>query len=419
MKRLAKHNQSIRSIFGSLDAELLQSAVDLDSIDDILRDCLSKEEMREAGSYFTGQLLATKLVNSFLAPITLNSIVLDPACGAGNLLIECSRKLGVKSKLSKTLLSWGKVLHGTDIHHHFIESAKLRIIIEAINRGVEIDCNLEEALLSLPNIKVGDALSVTEKELSQVTHIIMNPPFTTWPSPLENYWGKGKINAAGIIFDKYIRLLPKDSNIAAILPDVLRSGSSYHKFRSYVTTRIIASCDIWGAFNSKTDVDVFILSGYFGAKHKNKIEWHKPLNNYTPLSDLYDVNTGSLVAYRAPEEGPLHPYFDLKNSPAGKTVYKETKYRRFKGKVFKPPFVLVKRTSSPSNKNRASATIVNIEHPAAVENHMVVITPKSLKVEDCVSLLRVLCSEKTNDFLNDRARMRHLTIGVIKDIPID
>ncbi|MEX6368669.1 N-6 DNA methylase [Providencia huaxiensis] len=55
------------------------------------------------GAFFTGQSLARQTVLSFNTPIKMNSIILDPTCGAGNLLIECSRSLSVKKHSQKHL----------------------------------------------------------------------------------------------------------------------------------------------------------------------------------------------------------------------------------------------------------------------------------------------------------------------------
>ncbi len=422
MNQLNKHNTSLRDLLESrenqLDSSALSSLVDLDSIDLVLRQCLTIDEMREAGSFFTGSKLAASAVNAFQSPITFDSVVLDPTCGAGNLLIECSRRLGVESTLSETLKKWGKVLWGFDIHESFAEATRLRIVIEALYRGVEKDCSIDDALDFLINIKCRDALTVSREELALVTHAIMNPPFTIWPSPKEHYWKTGKVNAAGIIFDKYLRMFLEACHVSAILPDVLRSGSRYEGFRDFSSSLLEAQCSVWGKFNTKTDVDVFVLSGVVKYESKPIIAWFEDIGEYTPLSDLFDVRTGPLVAYRDPEEGPLLPYFHPKNSPAWEVVSDVTERRCFSGKLLSPPFVLVKRTSSPSDRYRASATIINIKEDVAIENHMIVIKPKDGKLKSCRVLLKTLQSEKTNIFLNDRARMRHLTIGVIKSIPL-
>ncbi|KZX57508.1 N-6 DNA methylase [Vibrio sp. HI00D65] len=415
MNALTSHNAAMRKLLLSPDKEQFRGLVDLDNIDLVLRELLTIEEMREAGSFFTGQKLATKAV-ALLPVITSRSVVLDPTCGAGNLLIEASRALGVESSLSTTLLAWGKVLWGFDLHAHFIEATKLRIVVEALNRGVEQDCDLDEAFELLPNILVKDALSAEKLELEKISHVLMNPPFTIWPSPKENYWKEGKVNAAGIVFDHYLRLLPEDCSISAILPDVLRSGSRYDEFRSFTSQSMSATVDVWGRFNRKTDVDVFLLSGKIKTA-ANPIKWHNAEQNSVCISDYFDVRTGPLVAYRDPEDGPEYPYFYPKICPQWGVIREAVEMRRFTGKVLTPPFVVIKRTSSPSDRNRASATLINLREPVAIENHMIVVKPKDGKLKACKKLMQVLQTKKTNNFLNERIRLRHLTVGVIKDIP--
>ncbi|WP_159725882.1 N-6 DNA methylase, partial [Acinetobacter proteolyticus] len=414
MNQLIKHNNSLRNAIEESDLTLLDAAIDLDSIDLVLRECLTIEEMREAGSFFTGQLLATATVKSLSVALTFDSVVLDPTCGAGNLLIECSRKLGVEYSLSATLTKWGKVLWGFDIHESFIESTKLRLVLEALRRGVQKDCTLEEALSFFINIRVKDALTITKNDICTITHAIMNPPFTIWPSPNKYYWKSGKINAAGIVFDHFLRVLPEGCCFSAILPDVLRSGSRYHLFRDFCSLKTDALCQIWGRFNKKTDVDVFLLFGKLTTEERNEqIEWQESLGSYIPLSERFDVKTGPLVAYRDIEIGPEYAYFHSKNTPSWEILTEATEQRKFKGTAISPPFIIVKRTSSPGDKYRATATIINVNKLVAVENHLIVIKPKSKSLKDCKKLLKILKSEATNEFLNKRIRLRHLTVQVI------
>jgi hypothetical protein len=418
MIQLAKHNESLRDLIACSDKESLSQAIDLDTFDMVLRECLSIEEMKEAGCFFTGQDLAKNTVSSLPNPITQSSVVLDPTCGAGNLLIECSRQLSVDDSLYTTLEQWGNILWGFDLYPSFIDAAKLRLIVEAITRGATNDCSIDVAMGLLSNIRVQDALEVTSAELASVTHAVMNPPFTIWQSPKINYWKDGKVNAAGIVFDKYIRTLPRECYLSAILPDVLRSGSRYSGFRDFVDANICGKCHVWGRFNAKTDVDVFVISGLLTSDTKQKINWLPSSSTHLQLSELYDVCIGPLVAYRDPEVGEEYPYFHIKNSPAWTTVTEKSESRRFYGRVFSPPLVVIKRTSSPSDKYRASATIINLSDQVAIENHMIVIQPKSKKLADCERLLTILKSESTNDFLNKRIRLRHLTVGAVKEIPL-
>lgn len=419
MNQLSLHNQDLRNLIDNSCLEPISSIVDLDSIDTVLRECLTLGQMREAGSFFTGQALATKTINSFEKALTLNSRVLDPTCGAGNLLIECSRKLGVRDTLSETLEEWGEILWGFDIHESFIEATKLRLIIDALNRGVQKNCSIEQAISYFKNIKIMDAMLVTKEDLKSITHVVMNPPFSIWSSPNKNYWKQGKINAAGIVLDHYLRVLPNECNLIAILPDVLRSGSRYNLFREFCSLKMHATCKLWGRFNSKTNVDVFILSGKITESDNLKnILWQEDLGNYEPLSTQFDVCTGPLVAYRDLELGNEYPYFNSKNTIAWETINEVNQTRKFQGKVISPPFILVKRTSSPGDKYRATATIINLKTMVAVENHLIVIKPKNNSLRDCKKLLKILKSNKTNNFLNQRIRLRHLTVEVIKSIPL-
>jgi len=408
MNQLFQHNNDLKDIIENGHIEVLRSAVDLDSIDLVLRECLSLEEMREAGSFFTGQNLATKLIKSFNEAITLDSVVLDPTCGAGNLLIECSRMLGVHKNLSCTLKSWGKVLQGYDLHSSFVEATKLRLVIEALNRGVKKDCSVEQALLYFTHIQVKDTLLVCAEELKGVTHVV-------------HYWKKGKVNAAGLIMDHYLRNLPKGCLISAILPDVLRSGSRYDNFRQYCSSQYEAQCSIWGRFNKKTDVDVFLLIGKLKAQVDDiSIKWQENNDNHKGvLSDFFDVSVGPLVAYRDPLIGNEYAYFHSKNTIAWEVLNTAVEKRNFKGRVIQPPCILVKRTSSPGDKYRATATIIDLQEPIAVENHLIVIKPKNGSLQDCKALFQKLKLDQTNEFLNKRIRMRHLTVTVVKEIPLD
>ncbi|WP_279488597.1 N-6 DNA methylase [Aeromonas veronii] len=181
MEKLAKHNHTLREIYESLDdgnhKEITTGLVDLDSIDSILRTLLSIDEMREAGSFFTGRNLAElSIINVGLSNNDQSSVILDPTCGAGNLLIASTSLFSVYPRLSQTLEQWGKRLYGFDLYESFIDAAKLRIIFEALNRGAIKDCSLEEAMGHLNNIYVRDVMSLDNNTLKNVSHIVMNPP---------------------------------------------------------------------------------------------------------------------------------------------------------------------------------------------------------------------------------------------------
>jgi hypothetical protein len=421
MNQLLDHNNSLKMLFSSLtqgyDIAELEAQVSLDEIDKVLRRVLSIADMRQSGCFFTGDELATEVASSFQEPITRQSVILDPTCGAGNLLIACSRLLGVSELLSETLEQWGRMLRGYDLYPSFVESTKLRLILEAINQGSRPDCSVEEALELLVGVETLDAMSASITQVARVTHVIMNPPFSIWESPKRDFWRQGKVNAAAVIFEHYSRILPDNCNICAILPEVLRSGSRYGDWRNFVETRVAGTTKVIGQFNSKTNVDVFTLYGK-QCLLDNAIDWHiNTDSNYIPLSNSFDVSVGRLVAYRDPEEGESYPYIHPKNVPLWKTIDQFSERRRFLGTVIHPPFVVIKRTSSPSDKFRASGAIIAGKEPIAVENHLIIVKPKSNMVADCRALLNVLKSPQTNNFLNSRIRCRHLTVDAVKQIP--
>lgn len=424
MDQLSSHVLSLRELYKqqqviNSDAQVTD-ARDLDLIDGILRDNIDISELRAAGAFFTGDELAKEAVDRFPKKIQKTSVVLDPTCGAGNLLIACSKPFAIDKKLSHTLESWGEQLIGFDLYENLVELTKLRIIFEALSRGAVADCTLTEALNFLHRIENKDALDASADDIYDVTHVIMNPPFSIWPSPKRDFWKPGKVNAAAVVFEHFQKIIPSKSVISAILPEVLRSGSRYDAWREFVSSDVSAEINIVGRFNSKTDVDVFILSGQ-KSKQASINDWLTTSlsESESSIGDFFDVSVGRLVAYRDPEEGPEYPYVHPKNINAWVTVKSENidERRCFTGTVIKPPFVVIRRTSSPKDKYRAAGSIITGKEMVAVENHLIIIQPKDKKISSCRLLLKVLESDMTNDFLNYRIRCRHLTVGSVKQIP--
>lgn len=56
-----------------------------------LRRLVTLNEMRESGIFFTHKSLSRFALAPILNTIGTDSVVLDPACGSGNLLAECTR----------------------------------------------------------------------------------------------------------------------------------------------------------------------------------------------------------------------------------------------------------------------------------------------------------------------------------------
>ena len=421
MKQFKHHNveitKAIEGIIDSHNSDQISKFIDLDEIDLIARRLLTPEEMKTAGSFFTGQKLSTKLVQSIKETINEKSLILDPTCGTGNLLIEASRLLTIDRSLKSTLKKWGNQLAGHDTNPSFIDTTKLRIILEAISRGAKKDCSIHDAMMFLSKITTKDTLTTTPEELKKVTHLLMNPPFSNIKLYNKDFFSNGTTNAASVILVHYLRNIGKECYISAILPDVIRSGSRYEKVRNFCDEKISGTCSIWGRFNKKTNVDVFLLTGRKSNSYQ-AIKWFEDINKEQTIGSRYVVKIGPLVSYRDDEKGVLAPYLHQKNCPQGQTVTAITEKRKFHGKLYTPPFVVIKRTSSPKDSPRASSTLVLGDQPIAVENHMIIIKPISECIDECFRLLSILQEKSTDDFLNDRIRLRHLTVKAIKEIPL-
>jgi hypothetical protein len=126
-----------------------------------------------------------------------------------------------------------------------------------------------------------------------------------------------------------------------------------------------------------------------------------------------------VVPHRSPELGPFRRYICSKGLPTGKEVFRIANKRRFEGTVVIPPFVVIRRTSRPEDDPRLCATLILGSQPVAVENHLIVCRPARGGVTLCRRLLPQLRAAKATRFLRDAIRCRHLTVGVVKRLPVN
>jgi hypothetical protein len=214
------------------------------------------------------------------------------------------------------------------------------------------------------------------------------------------------------------------TRIVAILPDVLRTGSRYERWRKFVREfAVIKRIDIYGPFDPQADVDVFILELHIRPERVTALEQRDPWTINAPFSqetigNRYSVSVGPVVPHRHKKEGPELAYLHARDATPWGTLADLPPRRQFSGTAHHPPFVVIRRTSSPSDKFRAIGTIINCAEPVAVENHLIICKPHDGTIETCQKLIEILRGNATSDWLNNRIRCRHLTVEAVKEIPI-
>jgi hypothetical protein len=375
---------------------------------------------REQGTFFTGHELAERLLAYADLTKTKNPVFADPTVGAADLLIASARLLNRKKRLSATIKAWGTQLLGIDQQKEFIQASKARLVLLArsmLNAYEEQEVDWTSVF---PSVHEGDAL--TEQALyERATHLVMNPPFAKMIAPKDCTWAKGKVNAAAVFMEHAVKHAKSGTQILAILPEVLRTGTRYEKWQQAITRMAdVEHLESVGLFHN-ADVDVFIL---VLRKRKGMATTGKTFRvaqkrkGVRQLGDLFKVSVGPVVPHRDPEEGPLYRYLHAKNAKPWVALHRRTEERRYRGTVFTPPLVVVRRTSRPGDKHRATASLVLGRAPVAVENHLIVCQPYDGQVSTCERLMEALRAGVVDAHLDKEMRCRHLTVASVRELPI-
>lgn len=385
-----------------------------------LRRLVPLARRRADGAFFTGSTLAKKVASHFLRDTLRRIVVCDPACGAGDLLIAASHGLPIRRSLESTLQLWAKVLRGYDIHEQFVEATRLRLVLAALSRGARSQDGTPGTLAALlSGVRVSNGL---DPSFDDVDVVLVNPPYGSRQAPARCEWASGLVSDAAMFTYDLVEKLPNAAKITAILPDVLRTGSRYAKWRRAIEQRLhIETVKVVGIFDSWADVDVFLLHAVKRETISEKpsdAKWWFEANASARVRDKFEVNVGAVVPHRDPELGQWQKYLHARTISKLETYdVEKAPSRRSDRKTFRPPFVAIRRTSRPDDGTRAVGTIILGDADVAVENHLIVASPRSGSVTDCEALLDVLRSDSTTTWLNKRIRCRHLTVGAVSDIP--
>ena len=385
-----------------------------------LRETVPLGIRRDRGAFFSNSRLRSVALDNWPRGIKLIPPVIDPAVGAGDLLLEVAQHLPVDEDLVRTLERWRLILHGRDLEPAFVRLAKARLVLLAASRGAAVKgaagMSLDDVL---PEICVGDGIEVLRSGWSG-GHIVMNPPFTYVPADQEIPWSSGRTSLAAIFLSTALQNAQPGTRLTAILPDVIRTGSRYDRLRSAVSRRLRSLvAEPYGQFDPWTDVDVFILRGVVGGNASSEPLgqwWDGPTGRR--LGDSFNVVVGPVVPHRDVESGSPQPYLHARAIPlGGEFDISEAEQRGYEKRAFKPPFVVVRRTSRPGDKSRGTGTIIEGDGKVQVENHLIVLIPKDGSLDSCRSVVDMLDSSHAKQWLDERIRCRHLTVRAISEIP--
>jgi hypothetical protein len=378
------------------------------------RQAIDLADRRDAGTFFSGPAIAARLAGMLWSELPDHAVVVDPTCGMGDLLLAYADRLPIADTLEETLAAWGECLGGLDLRSDLVRMTKVRLVMLARARG-GFGGLLNGIDDIFPMIQVGSALSGSPI-LAKADGFLFNPPFGQTTPNISPPWSAGQINAAALFLDALLEGPTSPKPIAAVLPEVLRSGSRYGRFREHLAVKGLAGTfQSLGRFDAWTDVDVFVT--LLKPSEAGGV-WPDPVTiGGATVGSGFTVRVGAVVPHRHENVGPERPYLCAKTTTAWDNGFIPTSSRAFAGTVFKPPFVVIRRTSSPSDRHRAVGTVIIGAQDVAVENHLIVAKPLKGGVAACRELLIVLKSSETSEHLNRMLRCRHLTTGAVAAIP--
>lgn len=396
-----------------------------------LRRLVPRQVRREDGAFFTsGSVLAQvhDLLGRQIRDYGPQARYWDPTCGAGDLLLAASKHLDIHSSPAETAVSWGRHLLGTDIHASFVGVARLRLMLSILDRHERAGhSSARVSVAALPklfkNIEVGDGLASLRARTRFSGQILLNPPYGGMQVGSDCSWASGLTSRAAIFTAESAPLPVGAGGVVAVLPDVLRSGSRYAAWRETVSSSLeVDDVVTHGLFDDHTDVDVFLLRAHRrrGAVGGRR-EWWSANAATVAVQDFFEVRVGTVVDNRDPHDGAEVPYLTARDLGERSELSKIERTRRFAGRLFEPPFVVLRRTSRPSqggDSKRSGAVLVTGDEAIAVDNHLIVLKSLSGDREACAEAVHDLNSAEVTKWLDERIRCRHLTVGVVRSLPL-
>ncbi|MBU2576765.1 MAG: N-6 DNA methylase [Nanoarchaeota archaeon] len=226
----------------------------------------SVETRHEKGQYFTHKELVKMILDQ--VPITSESKILDPTCGAGAFLMEALKKGDITN------------IYGVDIDKKALESCKMNLGSKSTNL-------IEENFIKE---------KIFEKEFFDV--IIGNPPFQNLRAdgldydpyyPIYQKVTSGIANSSTLVLAKSYELLKEGGYLGFVLPKNFIRVDSFRNIRKFLleNTRIISIIDVDHHFKDvRCDQILMILQ----KKRLTQEELKKNLVSITPYKKLIELN---------------------------------------------------------------------------------------------------------------------------------
>lgn len=376
-------------------------------------------ERRAAGTFFTSSRLRARAVARYRPFIVAGGHAVDPACGLGDLLLAAADLIPTRWPAARRAAHAREVFYGRDLHAPLVEAAASRLALWAAVAGATGPGTTGSS------VEVGDALG-DDLDWGRFGLVLLNPPYAARRLEQTATWGSGSVTAAAPFTLSVIARARPGARIAAILPDVLRSGARYGRWRGEIEKLAhLDAVDVVGAFDSWTDVDVFVVHlrrRDQGQSRHGSSGWQPQAAVGGPrLRDVADLAVGDVVPHRDVPAGDESPYLTVEALPAWATTVATPQRVRHPGRLHQPPFVVLRRTSAPTKTSgsvRARAAVYAGAGPVAVENHLIVVRPRDGSITSCMLLMDVLRRPETTEWLDQRLRLRHLTITALRELPI-
>ncbi|MCR4663976.1 MAG: hypothetical protein K5660_01245 [Paludibacteraceae bacterium] len=370
--------------------------------------------LREKGAFFSGDKLVDFLFTD--VPIVKTAIY-DPAAGCGDLLLRYLDKLELASSFSESMQEWECIVYAAEKEPSFVKLMKLRLWLllylkyhERTKLGQLVIPDLRERFAG---VVCRDAFKYLPETMPNI--VIMNPPFQQVDSNGVYSWGTGKVSYAAIFLYEMYKRFPK-SRILAILPDVLRSGSRYEKLRTTVASDLKSVVRVYGRFDKKTDIDVFVLD--HRPDMRKRVLRNAGRKQGRMICDDFAVHVGAVVPHRDALKGRSCFFLTADNVPPGSNIVRVKEKIKSVHKSVKGPFVVLRRTSSPSDKIRCVSSIVSSSHDFHLDNHLIYLKPREHKSELklCQEVCNFFSSQECSAIVSRLIRCRHLTVRIIRNL---